>query len=343
MSDNRSATCDLLVFGETTRDFIASVDSLPIPEGAAALFYDDAMRQSLGGRAVNVATHARLFDHDVRILSACDDSYLEEYHRSNLRHASTGDVYRSRTTAKAWVFRDRTNHQMTFFDPGAAILRRDRDDPSSVSEPEATYKDHLEKKMADHRPLYLYCTSELHGFVEAFIQHYAASSTVSIFSPGPEVQLIKEERLRRILSHTSVLFFNSFEMQQVEDKLGLSLQEIMREYSSLEAVVITLGRAGGTLLCRSSTGIPETHWLPAAKPDTEVIDQTGAGDAVAGGFLGYVINDVKQGKSPSYIDALKYGLVVASFVVETYGTLVHGLAPDRVEARLRKYETSIST
>lgn len=240
MLARQQTKCGLLVFGETTRDTIANVDALPLAEGAAArvLHISEA---TLGGRAVNVATYAKLCGVDAHILSACDRSYVEEYQRLKLAHADVSGVFTSNNAPRAWMFRTKA-HQVTFFRPGAAIVTGADRTPSA----EQSYKDHLYQRMKGYSPRFVYCTSELHGVVDDLMKHYSGN-TVRIFSPGPEVQLIGKPQLKRILNNTDILFLNYSEMLQIEYLLEGSLQEIMRTYK-LRVAVATMGRVGAILL-----------------------------------------------------------------------------------------------
>ena len=69
------------------------------------------------------------------------------------------------------------------------------------------------------------------------------------------------------------------------------------------------------------------------------MDPTGAGDAFAGGFLGYL--DSAGAVSPAAIRrAVIYGSTVASFTVEAFGpTRLLNLTRDEVEARYREFRT----
>lgn len=346
MAERRRKRCDLLVFGETTRDTITIVDSLPLPEGAAARIRSIG-EPSLGGRAVNVATYAELFGADAHVLSACDRSYVAEYEKLELTaHAEMQGVFQydeHKDTAQALIFRDAAQ-QVTFFYPGATIKS-----PTGVgtSDAEPNYKNHVRRIMKDkHSPRLVYCTSELHALVDEVMQHYSETSSVTrVFSPGPEIQRMSHEQLRRILQNTNILFLNYFEMQQIQQLMHASLSKIMRTYK-LDLVVATLEHVGAIILHRSRhSGTPDTRWLPAATEGSTVLDATGAGDALAGGFLGHLITNRKKSKSKpkveDYVEALKHGLVLASFIIESHGTLVENLSLEKVQERFQEYEARL--
>ena len=343
MVEGRRKKCDLLVFGETTRDTIASVDSLPLPEGAAARIRS-IREPSLGGRAVNVATYAQLFGADAHVLSACDQTYIHDYAGLALTaHAQMRGVFQlneQKDNAQALIFRDAV-HQVTFFYPGAAIVGGVDGD---MSDAERDYKAHVRRIITEeYSPRFVYCTSELHALVDEVMRHYSKTPSVRLaYSPGPEVQRISPEHLARILGCTNILFVNYFEMQQLQQITGASLTEMMRTHK-LDVVVVTLGHVGALLMHRSRRGLPQTQWLPVAKERRPVVDATGAGDALAGGFLGYLVTNQRKSKpmTEDYVEALKHGMVLASFVIESYGTLVPKLSLEEVQARFQDYENRL--
>jgi sugar/nucleoside kinase (ribokinase family) len=337
-------TCDLLVFGETTRDTIAIVDGLPLSDGAAARV-GHIRGPSLGGRAVNVATYATLLGATAHILSACDRSYVDDYSALQLTtHANMGDVFhyeQRQDNAQALIFRDEV-HSITFFYPGAGIVNGPN---GGVSDAESKYKGHVRRVVKETSPRFVYCTSELHALVDEVMSHYSRQSAViRVYSPGPEVQRLPKAQLARILEHTNVLFVNYFEMQQVQQTERASLAEIMRRYK-LDAVVATLGHAGALLLHTApKSKVPATHWLPIPKEKAPLLDATGAGDALAGGFLGYLtrLKSKAKPKLDDYVVALKYGMVMASFVIEHYGTLVPDLSRAAIDDRFAEYQVRLS-
>ena len=66
----------------------------------------------------------------------------------------------------------------------------------------------------------------------------------------------------------------------------------------------------------------DVHFALPAYPVEEVVDPTGAGDAFAGGFMGYLAS-VQNIQPPTLRRAMLYGTVTASFCVEGFGVDAH--------------------
>lgn len=98
-----------------------------------------------------------------------------------------------------------------------------------------------------------------------------------------------------------------------------------------KAVIIKLGEYGAAYISG------EDYFVAPGYPLEEVVDPTGAGDAFAGGFMGYL-------DAAGVIDqatirrAIVYGSTVASFCVEGFGpSRLLTLDRDEVEARYRQF------
>lgn len=96
-------------------------------------------------------------------------------------------------------------------------------------------------------------------------------------------------------------------------------------------VVIKLGEYGAAF----ASG--EDYFVAPGYPLEEVVDPTGAGDAFAGGFLGY-LDTVKEVTLAEVRRAIIYGSTVASFSVEGFGpSRLLTLTREEVDARYRQF------
>lgn len=98
-------------------------------------------------------------------------------------------------------------------------------------------------------------------------------------------------------------------------------------------VVVKLGEYGAAY--RSA----HDYFVAPGYPLEEVIDPTGAGDAFAGGFMGY-LDSVPEITPGAIRCAIVYGSTVASFQVEDFGPArLLNLTREDVEARYREFRT----
>ncbi|GIW16951.1 PfkB family carbohydrate kinase [Tepidiforma sp.] len=98
-----------------------------------------------------------------------------------------------------------------------------------------------------------------------------------------------------------------------------------------KAVVIKLGEYGAAYISG------EDYFVAPGYPLEEVVDPTGAGDAFAGGFMGY-LDAVPVIDQREIRRAIIYGSTVASFCVEGFGpSRLLTLERDEVEQRYRQF------
>ncbi len=135
-------------------------------------------------------------------------------------------------------------------------------------------------------------------------------------------EFIRSERdlVQSVIHRADILFLNIHEISTLlqcpedvwEEKTGAFVAEAPR----LRAVVVKLGPEGAALITRD-----RVIRLPAAPVDV-VIDPTGAGDALAGGFLGTLATH-EDAHAEAFDIALDAGLVCAADAISAFG--VHQL------------------
>jgi sugar/nucleoside kinase (ribokinase family) len=124
----------------------------------------------------------------------------------------------------------------------------------------------------------------------------------------------RRDEVRSVVERVDVLFLNAAELEALTGSSG------WREAAAglcgagrLRAVVVKRGPAGAA--CVTAAGIVE---LPAA-PVAEVVDPTGAGDALAGGFLGYLAH-LERADAAIFAAALAEGVQCAAGAIAAFGT-----------------------
>lgn len=121
------------------------------------------------------------------------------------------------------------------------------------------------------------------------------------------------ESVRAVVAGADVLFLNN---EEVEMLAGiLDWEEAARSLCGrgrLRAVVVKQGPDGAALVTGSAVHRLDAH------PVESVVDPTGAGDALAGGFLGYCANAEHDGED-AYVAALAEGVRCAAAAVAAFG------------------------
>jgi sugar/nucleoside kinase (ribokinase family) len=128
--------------------------------------------------------------------------------------------------------------------------------------------------------------------------------------------------LRETLKHVDVLLINDTETRQLSGEHNLLRAAAKIRKMGPRTLVIKRGEFGALLVHGDSV-----FAIPGFLLD-EVQDPTGAGDAYAGGFMGYLASIGKQDVK-SLRRAMVYGSVMGSFTCERFG-------PDRLRTLTRR-------
>lgn len=127
---------------------------------------------------------------------------------------------------------------------------------------------------------------------------------------------MREDRasVREVVEGADILFLNTEEVEMLAGRPNW--RDAARELCGigrLRAVVIKLGPDGAACVTRSALHELEAH------PVERVIDPTGAGDALAGGFLGYCAQEERDTEAV-FAQALAEGVRCAAAAVTSFGT-----------------------
>lgn len=139
------------------------------------------------------------------------------------------------------------------------------------------------------------------------------------------------ENLMKVLSRVNILLLNDSEARQLADEPNLLKAARWIQERGPETVIVKKGEHGAMLF--------GSDWLFFAPgyPLEELFDPTGAGDAFAGGFVGYlagrgVVNREELRR------AVVYGSVMGSFAVEAFSVdRFKNLGPIEIGVRAREF------
>jgi len=160
------------------------------------------------------------------------------------------------------------------------------------------------------------------GLQLAVREQCKAAKFVALDSMNLWIDIARDELLS-IIGKVDCLVLNDEELRQLTGKPNLisAAHEILGWGPSM--VVAKQGEYGSALITKD-----DFFALPAY-PLHQVVDPTGAGDTFAGGFVGFIANQIDQPLSGEVLrNAMAYGTALASFNVEQFGT--EGL--ERVQA-----------
>lgn len=145
----------------------------------------------------------------------------------------------------------------------------------------------------------------------------------------------KPEKVKEVISKMTGVLINDEEIALLCDESNLiKCSKIILDWG-VDFIIIKKGEHGA-LLCTHEIIFPS----PAFPLET-VIDTTGAGDSFAGGFMGYITS---RGRYDDQIlkEAVIYGNVMGSFVIEDYGVnRLLSLTREEIEGRFQQYKDMI--
>uniref|UniRef100_I2PZN2 Sugar kinase, ribokinase n=1 Tax=Desulfovibrio sp. U5L TaxID=596152 RepID=I2PZN2_9BACT len=256
-------------------------------------FLVDGLEEKFGGTAGNIAYCLKLLGEDPTIVATAGKDFAA--YEAWLRHcgiAITGiRRVNSEFTAGAYITTDRSDNQITGFNPGA--MKHSAEYPVDDCDPADTLAIVAPGNLAD---------------MQDHPRRYKAKGIPVIVDPGQNITAFSGEQLTEMLTGATYLVSNDYELQLIENATRLTLAEIVARAGT---VITTLGENGSII----RQGAAETVIPPCAA--TDVKDPTGAGDAFRAGF----IKGLTLGKTP--VEAAKIGSVSAAYAVEHHGTQEH--------------------
>jgi len=143
---------------------------------------------------------------------------------------------------------------------------------------------------------------------------------------------IARPQLEKVISRVGVLMINEEEARQLTGEHNLVKAARGVRKLGPKSVVIKRGEYGALLFHGDDV------FSAPALPLEEVVDPTGAGDAFAGGFMGYLARGVEP-HGEHLRTAMIYGSVLASYIVGgfSYDELI-GLDLERIQSRFALFQ-----
>jgi sugar/nucleoside kinase (ribokinase family) len=137
--------------------------------------------------------------------------------------------------------------------------------------------------------------------------------------------------LMELLGHVDLLMVNDAEARQLSGEHNLLKAARWIQSRGPSMVVVKKGEHGAILFAR------DFSFFAPGFPLEEIYDPTGAGDAFAGGFFGYIAR-VGVLDAAHLRRAMIYGSAMGSFAVERFGIdRFKDLRVDEVQERVRQF------
>lgn len=156
---------------------------------------------------------------------------------------------------------------------------------------------------------------------------FTALDTMNFWIEGQKDELLK------VISKVHSLIINEGEIRQLTQKYNIvQAHQIIRRWGP-QILIVKRGEYGAVLFDHG-----EVFSVPGL-PLSEVKDPTGAGDAFAGGFMGYLASLGPISISRSALrKAVVYGSVMASFIIQDFGFKeLLTLKREAIEERYRRF------
>ena len=298
----------IIVLGSLAFDYIMDFDENFV--NAVSIDYEKREFQStvtansriqhFGGTAGNIAYNLGLLNlSPVSLLGSVGKDFESlgyKKHITKFQNIDLNvDIQADLFTAACYIVNDKKSNQMIIFHGGAL------DDGKNID---------LRKKIKDPEQ-YAYAINSTQGIeaMKNFADQLNELKIPMIFDPGQITPLFSKDNLLSILTKSEILIGNTFEINQVMSKTGMTEKDLLEHIST---IVKTKGSEGSEIITKTSSGKLECIEIPISNPN-KVIDTTGAGDGYRAGFLSGMILEM------SLQNACRLGSTVGSFVIETSG------------------------
>lgn len=270
-------------------------------------FVVDKLEKQYGGIATNIAYNLSLITKtQTKLLSAVgrDGQHLIDFIKDRGIDTSGIIFDKKLYTASGKVITDKKDNQIWGFYFGALVRSGDIDISAHLSD----------------QTLVIVSPTHSDGFLK--VQRQVIEKSIDyVYDPGMSLTWISDADLLEGVQRATYLIGNDYEIAQIERRLGTSVDRIIKTGTK---VIVTLGEKGS--LYRDTKQTIEVGPFKQCK----VVDPTGAGDAFRGGFFG-ALADGKPIK-----ECLQQGNAIASYAVETYGTVNHKPTMNEIRERMMR-------
>lgn len=270
-------------------------------------FMVDKLEEKFGGTAGNIAYTLALLGEDPLILATSGQDFdrYEAWLRKNRLRLDGVRAIPEEFTAGAYITTDKSDNQITGFNPGA--MKQPSLFDFTAVEPASSLVIISPGNLDDMKTYARVCRERGIRF---------------IFDPGQAIPAFSGAELLGMIQGAEILICNDYELEMIMKATGrrrAGLLELCR------SIVVTMGEKGSKIVGQAAGERGEIR-VGAAKAK-EAADPTGAGDAYRAGMLSGLADGL------SLPEACKLGAVSAVYAVEKYGTQEHSFTVEEFEQR----------
>jgi len=268
-------------------------------------FNVNSLQEKFGGTAGNIAYSLGLLGERPTIIAAIGKDYPSYFAWLQKNDLSTDgiEIVAGEFTAGAYITTDKSDNQITGFNPGA--MKKATGYDLGTADPKSS--------------VVLIAPGNLQDMT-GYASRCRELGIPYICDPGQSLTLWNGELMREWIRGSMMLITNDYEIEIIMKMTGLKKSDIL---GLTKMIITTLGEKG-SLISRDGTDSA----IPPAKV-TGILDPTGAGDAYRAGLLKGLATDrgIEQ--------AAMMGAVAAAYAVEKYGTQEHSYTFEEFASRYR--------
>jgi adenosine kinase len=268
-------------------------------------FTVNGMKEKFGGTAGNIAYALSLMGEKPEISATIGQDHFRymDWLKKNSLSVEGIKIIDDEFTAGAYITTDKSDNQITGFNPGAM-----------------KYSSCLDFERLNPRETFMIISPGSLSDMVKYPQLCKAKGIDYIFDPGQSIPMLSAEELCGSIEGSRILISNDYELELIMSKTGLNKEALLKRTNT---VIVTLGESGSKIISKDRETI-----IPAAKAK-KVEDPTGAGDSYRGGLISGLV----RGKGIE--DAARLGSICASFTVECYGTQEYQFTLEEFDERYK--------
>ena len=246
-------------------------------------FLVPTLRREYGGCAGNIAYNLKLLQEEPLIMATVGHDFEPYAQWLSQRGISSQyiKVLSDHYTGQAYITTDEEDNQITAFHPGAMNFSHYNQVSDVAGVRIGIVSPDGKQGMQEHA------------------EQFAEQGIPFIFDPGQGMPMFDGVELLKFLELADYATFNDYESELVQQRTGLTLEQIA---AKVRALIITLGGKGSKIY---TDGVCLD--IPPA-PVKQVCDPTGCGDAYRAGLLYGLLNDydwATTGRIASLLGAIK--------------------------------------